>query len=63
MSLFSQGKVQGSLGIYFYIIVGRFGSLLMFFLIKQSLPLNKQAAKEYWQAIHSARQEVFDLID
>lgn len=61
MSLFSPGKVQVSLGIYFYIIVGGFGSLLMFFLIKQSLPLNKQAAKEYWQAIHSARQEVFDL--
>ncbi len=61
MSLFSQKKPQDSLWIYFYIIVGGFSSLLMFFLIKQSLPLNQQKANEYQQAIQAARQEVFDL--
>ena len=61
MSLFSQEKPQDSLWIYFYIIVSGFSSLLMFFLIKQSLPLNQQEAKEYQQDIQAARLEVFDL--
>lgn len=64
MSLFSQEKVESSLEvytIYIYIIVGGLGSLLMLFLIRQSLPFNKQKIQKYQQTIQIAKQEVFKL--
>lgn len=61
MSLFSQEKVGSSLWTYFYIAAGGLGSLLMLFLIKQSLPFNKQEATEYYQEVYTAKQEIDDL--
>ncbi len=61
MSLFSQEKTYNSLSIYYYIIAGGLGSLLMLFLGQKSLPLNSQKALQYHRDIQTAQQEVFDL--
>lgn len=69
MSLLSQKKgerlglrlADRSLTIYIYIITGGVGSLLAWFLIQRSLPLNEQQAKEYYQALQIAEQKVFKL--
>ena len=61
LSLFSQDKDKNSLWLYFYVIVSGFGSLLMFFLIKQSLPINRQETKEYYQQIVNTRQQIISL--
>lgn len=61
MSLLSQKKAEGSLKIYIYIITGGVGSLLAFFLLQRSLPINKQQAKEYYQAVQIAEQAILEL--
>lgn len=61
MSLFSQKKTKSSLAVYVYIIVGGLGSLLVFFLIQKSLPLNIGQALEYQQSIQLTRQKIFKL--
>ena len=61
LSLFSQDKDKNSLWLYFYVIISGFGSLLMFFLIKQSLPINRQETKEYYQQIVNTRQQIINL--
>jgi signal transduction histidine kinase/CheY-like chemotaxis protein len=61
LSLLSQKKAEGSLKIYIYIITGGVGSLLAFFLLQRSLPINKQQAKEYYQAVQIAEQAILEL--
>ena len=61
MSLTPQESTENSPLIYIYVIVGGLGSLLMFLLVRQSLPLNQQKSKEYYQHIQTVRQEIFFL--
>ncbi len=61
MSSFSQENIKGSPITYFYIALGGLGSLLMLFLVRQSLPLNQQQVQEYHQDIQRAKQEIFEL--
>ncbi|MBE9046777.1 response regulator [Pleurocapsales cyanobacterium LEGE 10410] len=61
MSLFSQENANRTLAIYKYIIVGGLGSLLLLFLIKRSLPFNRQKAEKYYHDIELAQKEVFGL--
>ena len=61
MSLFSQDKTNDLLWLYLYVVISGLGSLLMFFLLKGSLPIDEQAAKEYRQAIIDKEQKVLDL--
>ncbi|MGL6341575.1 MAG: ATP-binding protein [Waterburya sp.] len=61
MSFLSQKNAEKSPKIYIYIIIGGVGSLLALFLIQRSLPLNHKQAKEYYQALQIAEQQVFKL--
>ncbi|BAZ45851.1 histidine kinase [Chondrocystis sp. NIES-4102] len=69
LSLLSQRKMKelrlhlsfSSLKIYIYIILAGLSSLLAFLLFQKSLPINKQQTKEYYQALQTAKLEVFNL--
>ena len=61
MNLFSQDKANESLSISKYIVAGGVGSLLIFFLIQKSLPLNSRKARNYYQDIQIALQKVYQL--
>ncbi len=61
MSLFSQGSIKKSPIIYVYLLLGGLGGLLMFFLIRHSLPLDQQQLREYHQDIQAAKQDIFNL--
>jgi signal transduction histidine kinase/CheY-like chemotaxis protein len=61
VSLFSQENTKNSPIIYIYLITGGLGSILMFLLVRQSLPFNQQKSQEYYQKIQIAKQEVFHL--
>lgn len=61
MSLFSQETIKKSPKIYAYVLLGGFSSLLMLFLIRQSMPFNRQIYREYYQNIQAAKNEIFTL--
>lgn len=61
MSVLSQDKTKKLLWLYFYIFISGLGSLLMFFLIKGSLPINQKEVKKYHQALIETKQSVFGL--
>ena len=61
MSLFSQGNTRKSITAYLYIAIGTFSSLLILFLVRQSLPLDRKQAKQYYQNIKTAKQKIGQL--
>ena len=61
MSLFFKESIEKSPLTYVYILLCGFGSLLMLFLIRQSLPFKEQKAKEYHLNIQAANQELLAL--
>ena len=61
MSLFFQEKPFKSTVTYIYIIISVLSSLLMVFLARNSLPLNRKQAKQYYQNIKTAKQEIWKL--
>ena len=61
MRLSLKEKAKNSLAVCGYIVAGGFGSLLILFLIRRSLSLNNQSAKEYYRSIQVAIQKVYRL--
>ena len=61
MNLFSQESIKKSPITYVYALLAGFGTLLMLFLVRQSLPLNRQKAKAYHLNIQTAKQEISAL--
>ena len=61
VSLLTQEGTKKSPVTYIYFLLGGLISVLMLFLIRQSLPFNRQQAKEYHQNIQKIKQEVFSL--
>ena len=58
MSLVSQDQISNSRWLYFYIALSGLGSLLMFFLVRGSLPIEGQAAEAYYQEIIETEEKL-----
>ena len=61
MSSSFKDKAKNSFAVYSYIAAGGIGSLLILFLIRQSLPINSKSAQEYHRRIQIALSEVHRL--
>ncbi len=61
MSLFSQVAAKNTLPIYGYVFAGGIGSLLIVFLLRQSLPLNNHQARQYYQNIEITQEKIHKL--
>ena len=61
MSLVSQENTKKLPTVYMYVLLGGLGSLLMLFLIRQSLPFSQQIAKRYYRDIQKTRQNISSL--
>ena len=61
MSSSFKDKAKNSLAVCSYIAAGGIGSLLILFLIRQSLPINSKSAQEYHRRIQIALSEVHRL--
>jgi len=61
LSVLSQDKIKKLLLFYFYIFISGIGSVLMFFLIKGSMPINQKEAKAYHQILIKTKQDIFSF--
>ena len=61
MNLFTQKNTSQTLKIFIYTIAGAIGSLLLLFLVKQSLPIEQEETKNYHQDIQKLQQDIYHL--